>query len=154
MEILSGWKDIAQYMRKGVRTVQRYERELALPIRRPCGGSKGGVIATRVEIDAWVKTCALQKEFEFSRPTKKDAMMATDQLRQQLQEMRRLRQEAAQLLSEVAESRKAMHTMIDSLQQSLRQVVVAEEGEPDYLRLSAKRRVTADVLFDPKRKVN
>lgn len=35
IEILSGWKEIANYLRKGVRTVQRYERELGLPIRRP-----------------------------------------------------------------------------------------------------------------------
>ena len=31
LEIFSGWKDIANYLGKGVRTIQRYERELGLP---------------------------------------------------------------------------------------------------------------------------
>jgi predicted DNA-binding transcriptional regulator AlpA len=52
--ILSGWKDIANYLGKGVRTVQRYERELALPVRRPAGKTRGSVIATQSELDTWV----------------------------------------------------------------------------------------------------
>ncbi len=55
--ILSGWKDIANYLRKGVRTVQRYERELGLPVRRPSGKIKGSVIATQSELDAWASSC-------------------------------------------------------------------------------------------------
>jgi len=55
LEIFSGWKEIANYLGKGVRTVQRYERELGLPIHRPNGKSAGSVIATKVEIDDWVK---------------------------------------------------------------------------------------------------
>ena len=35
--VLSSWKDIARYMGKGVRTVQRWERHLGLPVRRPNG---------------------------------------------------------------------------------------------------------------------
>ena len=38
---LNGWKEIANYLGKGVRTVQRYERTLALPVRRPSGRSGG-----------------------------------------------------------------------------------------------------------------
>jgi hypothetical protein len=53
-EIFSGWKDIAKYLRKGVRSVQRYERELALPIHRPGGKSRGPVIGTKAELDGWV----------------------------------------------------------------------------------------------------
>jgi len=55
-QFLSGWKDIANYLRKGVRTVQRYERELGLPVHRIAGKSVGSVIATKSEIDAWVKS--------------------------------------------------------------------------------------------------
>src|SRR5215471_18946466 len=54
LEILSGWKEIANYLRKGVRTVQRYEREQGLPIHRPCGKSAGSVMATKAELDGWV----------------------------------------------------------------------------------------------------
>jgi len=52
--IFSGWTEIANYLGKGVRTVQRYERELGLPIHRPAGKSAGSVIATKAELDRWV----------------------------------------------------------------------------------------------------
>jgi hypothetical protein len=51
---LSGWKDIANYLGKGVRTAQRYERELALPVRRPASKTTGSVIAVKYELDAWI----------------------------------------------------------------------------------------------------
>jgi len=53
-EILSGWKEIAHYLGKGVRTVQRYEREIRLPIHRPAGKSHGAVVASKIELDRWV----------------------------------------------------------------------------------------------------
>lgn len=53
--VLSCWKDIALYMGKGVRTVQRWERELALPVRRPHnGGAKGPVTARPGDLDKWL----------------------------------------------------------------------------------------------------
>jgi hypothetical protein len=53
-KVLRGWKDIASYLGKGVRTVQRYERELRLPVRRLAAGDRGSVTAFRHELDAWV----------------------------------------------------------------------------------------------------
>jgi hypothetical protein len=55
LEIFSGWKEIANYLGKGIRTVQRYELKLGLPIHRPNGRSIGSVIATKAELDGWVK---------------------------------------------------------------------------------------------------
>jgi hypothetical protein len=55
-EILSGWKDIANYLGSGVRTVQRYEQELGLPVHRPAGKKQGSVIATKSELDAWIES--------------------------------------------------------------------------------------------------
>jgi hypothetical protein len=55
--VLSSWKDIARYMGKGVRTVQRWERHLGLPVRRPNGAShKSAVLLDRSELDAWLAT--------------------------------------------------------------------------------------------------
>ena len=51
--ILSGWKDIANYLHHGVRTVQRWE-SLGLPVRRPHGRLRSAVIATTEELDQWV----------------------------------------------------------------------------------------------------
>src|SRR5262252_4646350 len=45
-EVLDGWRAIAQYLGMGIRTVQRYERELGLPVRKPAAESRGSVLAT------------------------------------------------------------------------------------------------------------
>jgi hypothetical protein len=55
--VLSSWKDIARYLGKGVRTVQRWERHLGLPVRRPVGAShKSAVVLYRGDVDAWLAT--------------------------------------------------------------------------------------------------
>jgi hypothetical protein len=64
---LTSWKEIAAYMRSGVRTVQRYERELGLPVRRPTGKLRGSVMATRAEIDAWVAAGPIREAFRLVR---------------------------------------------------------------------------------------
>jgi hypothetical protein len=54
--VLTSWKEIAQYVGKGVRTAQRWERELGFPVRRPKHGIKSTVLAVPREIDAWVQS--------------------------------------------------------------------------------------------------
>lgn len=56
LDVLHGWKEIANYMRKGVRSVQRYERKLGLPIHRIGRKSGSAVLATKAELDAWIST--------------------------------------------------------------------------------------------------
>lgn len=51
---IDGWKDIAAHLGRSVRTVQRWERELGLPIRRLDTGTAEVVNALRDELDAWV----------------------------------------------------------------------------------------------------
>ncbi len=52
--VLTCWKDIANYMGKGVRTVQRWEQEFGLPVRRPLGSNKKAILARPSDLDAWV----------------------------------------------------------------------------------------------------
>ena len=54
--VLTSWKEISQYLGKGVRTVQRWERQAGLPIRRSAGPSRGGVLALPEEIDEWARS--------------------------------------------------------------------------------------------------
>ncbi len=56
--ILSGWKEIAKYLGRGIRTVQRWE-VIGLPVRRVPQGS-GAVFAVLEEIDVWLETCETQ----------------------------------------------------------------------------------------------
>lgn len=51
--MLGSWKEIATYLGKGVRTVQRWERQFGLPVRRPNNNDKGVVCALPHELDHW-----------------------------------------------------------------------------------------------------
>ena len=53
--VLGSWKEIANYLGKGVRTVQRWERYSGLPVHRPSGSSKGVVLAFPRELDHWAR---------------------------------------------------------------------------------------------------
>ncbi len=51
---LNGWKEIASYLDRGIRTVQRWETDLGLPVRRPRGKDRSAVIALASELDQWL----------------------------------------------------------------------------------------------------
>jgi hypothetical protein len=60
--LLSSWKEIAQYFGRGVRTVQRWETTLGLPVRRPHGRSRSAVMAIAGELDEWLSRARLRPE--------------------------------------------------------------------------------------------
>ncbi|MGB9103542.1 MAG: hypothetical protein WCC59_02180 [Terriglobales bacterium] len=55
MNILNSWKEIANYLGRGVRTVQRWERDLGLPVHRPKGKDRSAVLAFPEELLAWLQ---------------------------------------------------------------------------------------------------
>jgi CheY-like chemotaxis protein len=59
-KILNSWKEIANYLGRGVRTVQRYERELKLPVRRAAAKDRSAVLAFSDELDAWLEKASLR----------------------------------------------------------------------------------------------
>jgi DNA-binding transcriptional regulator YiaG len=88
---LSDWKSIAKYLGKGVRTVQRWEVELGLPVRRiHPGRPKAGVMAVRSEIDAWVKTLPLATDWRAREKSERDELLQTiAELRLEIRELRK-----------------------------------------------------------------
>ena len=52
---LDSWKEIATYLDRDVRTVQRWEKEEDLPIRRHAHHTKGSIYAYRSEIYTWLE---------------------------------------------------------------------------------------------------
>jgi hypothetical protein len=110
--VLTSWKDIARYMGKGVRTVQRWELDFGLPVRRPQGSNKKAVLARPHDLDAWValrctsrsqqppraadrsvpqfsKLALLNAQIETSRKLREDNHELMAQVRSQLMELRR-----------------------------------------------------------------
>jgi hypothetical protein len=100
-KFLAGWKEIANYLDKGVRTVQRYEREMGLPVRRPAGKSRAAVLATRAELDAWVAASPIREAFKISRPVLDDGSAFAGKLVNRIEEMRALRDQMTALRNEL-----------------------------------------------------
>lgn len=65
--LFTSWKEIAAYLGKGVRTVQRWEQQFGLPVRRPNAREKGIVHANRQELDRWLELQWSQRPREFLR---------------------------------------------------------------------------------------
>lgn len=53
---LESWKEIASYLGKDVRTVQRWEKREELPVHRLLHEKQGSVYAYKSELDAWWKS--------------------------------------------------------------------------------------------------
>src|SRR5215469_14773163 len=53
--ILNSWKEIATYVGRGVRTIQRWEQSLDFPIHRPHGRPRSAVIALKPQIVEWLR---------------------------------------------------------------------------------------------------
>ena len=82
-QVLSCWKDIARYVGKGVRTVQRWEDEMGFPIRRAGGNDhKAPVFAIPEEIDAWIRTWQRQPD-ELERLRRENS-----ELREEIRQLR------------------------------------------------------------------
>jgi hypothetical protein len=52
--ILNGWKEISGYIQRSVRTVQRWEAEMGLPVYRPATKESAVVVAFTNELDDWL----------------------------------------------------------------------------------------------------
>jgi hypothetical protein len=94
-EVLSSWKEIAAYVGKGVRTVQRWERDLGFPVRRPSTTLRNIVVALPAEIDSWIAASARSNGHGSIEGNE-------NELRQRIQE---LEEEVAVLRSELASAR-------------------------------------------------
>ena len=63
---LDSWKEIAAYLGRGIRTVQRWEREEGLPVHRLAHEKRGSIYARREELAAWWK--AADSRWPLPRP--------------------------------------------------------------------------------------
>jgi len=63
---LESWKEIAAYMRRDVKTVQRWEKREAMPVHRHLHDKMGSVYAFRAELDAWARKRRLPTSAEES----------------------------------------------------------------------------------------
>jgi uncharacterized damage-inducible protein DinB len=55
-QILSSWKEIAAFFGRGVRTVQRWEKDKGLPVFRPSSAAQNIVFARSSELAFWMES--------------------------------------------------------------------------------------------------
>jgi len=73
--ILNSWKEIANYLGRGVRTVQRWEAQLGLPVHRPAGKDHSAVLAFSSELDQWLDSRPLRHATDGSaQPANSEAL--------------------------------------------------------------------------------
>jgi len=61
MELLNGWKEIADHLHLTVRTAQRWER-LGLPVRRVSDSSGSPVVGIPDELELWARTRVMKSD--------------------------------------------------------------------------------------------
>ncbi len=133
MEYLKGWKELAAYMSRGVRTVQRWEKDLGLPVHRPKRSNRGAVVAVRGEVDAWLHRTPVRAQDE--RPLVRqsngegDAPLIRDSVAEVLaqqqvlwQQSRILRQMCRSLRQEHISTRLRNHELRSALRNRIREI--------------------------------
>jgi hypothetical protein len=115
--VLSSWKDIARYLGKGVRTVQRWERHLGLPVRRPVGASqKSAVLVYRGDVDAWLATRFSARTLEKNEvQATKTSRSARTTLREGIRTSRELRRMNHALTEQITASIRLLTERCDRL---------------------------------------
>lgn len=116
-EFLSGWKDIANYMGKGVRTVQRYGRERGLPARRISGKPKASVLVSKTELDIWIHAAfshevsheTLSPDLKKLKSHASELMAGIAQLKESMKNLAKAREELVVCEKTVRETARRVH---------------------------------------------
>lgn len=115
--VLNSWKEIATYLGRGVRTVQRYEREFKLPVRRVGTKSRKSVVALSQDLDAWLRHATVQK---YEPPVSQGSENA-GVITESVASSHELRDRCAQLREENA---KAVMKLSQTLSELMRQIEI------------------------------
>jgi hypothetical protein len=101
--ILNGWKQISTHIERGVRTAQRWEALLGMPVHRPALKDRSAVVAFSDELESWLSRTSLHLRDEcvetIDRATSVDEW--NERLLQALDNMSTLVRQSCDLLSQV-----------------------------------------------------
>jgi hypothetical protein len=90
---LQSWKEIASELNRGVRTVQRWERDLGLPVRRIGRSRRAPVFAFKNELHSWLRTsggiqaCGVRALSTYAQPEVEDKSARNTELLQALEKL-------------------------------------------------------------------
>lgn len=141
LDLLTSWKEIANFMGKGVRTVQRWEATLGLPVIRPSDSRSGIVMARPSDLEAWLVN-GRQRSHNNSdgRGKTDDEVRAT--FSECVQELRRYQAEVRTLCDQMMAVRQTLRTEVDRLKflfgewEAIRSRALGEETEPGRAKVN------------------
>ena len=113
---LNSWKEIASYLDRGVRTVQRWERELELPVHRIGKGRRSPVYVLVSELNFWMSTSGAIQKTENSKP---QLLQFPRSLPRSAQDSRRLLASMQTLARSLAEASVRQHREAELLQKRI-----------------------------------
>ena len=67
--VLQSWKEISVYIKRSVRTCQRWENDAELPVHRPRATRRSPVFSIPAELDLWMKQQRVRTQAPDPRPT-------------------------------------------------------------------------------------
>ncbi len=85
---LNCWKEIASFLHRAVRTVQRWEREDGLPIHRVGHGTKAPVFAFSTELQDWLRCTKMKNSFPLDLPSSDERVHVDKQALERQRELR------------------------------------------------------------------
>lgn len=119
--VLNSWKEIASYVGRGVRTVQRWESDLGMPVRRPRAKSRSAVVAMSDEIDKWLRSAPTGDEIVHPAPKNAATLLILHQSMAEHSELRtrcdELRKEHLKLLSQLVQNLGNMHSTVQEMRE-------------------------------------
>ena len=126
MNILNSWKEIASYMGRGVRTVQRWERDLGLPVHRPKGKDRSAVLAFPEELNAWLQQTPVRSATMSAEPQpagrKETAAVSTRHPNLLIQDVRLTSARAQKLLESLVQAAGRHQALAASLCETLNKI--------------------------------
>jgi hypothetical protein len=115
---LSSWKEIAEYLDRGVRTVQRWEQDLDLPVHLIGKGKRSPVYATTSELNFWMATSEAAREQKLHYKP----LPAPSRHSKPIDDSRRLLMSVHELSRKLAEASVRQHKQAEILQNRILQM--------------------------------
>jgi hypothetical protein len=121
--VLNSWKEIAAYLDRGIRTVQRWEHDLELPVHRIGTGKRSPVFATVSELKFWLATTEAARVIE-PRPRP----VPVQKGRKPIEDSRRLLSNARSLAQMIADTSVRQRKQAEALQAQIVQMRARMNG--------------------------
>ena len=128
MELLCGWKEIAEHLHLTVRTAQRWET-VGLPVRRAYESQRSPVLASRDELEQWVST----RQTRNGERACESHHLLVSELKQLQSAHRRARRKMQRLLSQVSHLGSEQQRLLSLIKASL----ISTRPSADALRVQS-----------------